>query len=92
MNRSQAFDSNATHRPTVPFAELVEPFNAVGEVVYQIGVAGISAIAAIAAAVNRGIVYRRTAAALSRLDDHMLRDIGVTRAEITHVARSLADG
>ena len=78
MNRSQTFDSPSRQQSTVPFGGLVA--------------AAFGAFAAAVAAVNRGIVYRRTASALSRLDDHMLRDIGVTRAEITHVARNLADG
>lgn len=78
MNRSQTFNSTSGHRPTVPFAGLVAP--------------AFSAFASAIAAVNRGIVYRRTISALSRLDDHTLRDIGITRAEIEHIARNLAEG
>ena len=35
----------------------------------------------------REIEYRRTVGALSRLDDRMLRDIGLTRADIHRRAR-----
>ena len=35
---------------------------------------------------------RRTYAALSALDDHLLKDIGISRSEIDHISRSLATG
>jgi len=33
------------------------------------------------------IRYRRTLSALARLDDHMLRDIGISRSGIEHAAK-----
>lgn len=41
-------------------------------------------------AVRRWHRYRKTVVALARLDDRMLRDIGLNRDEITSVARGLS--
>ncbi|MCB1742304.1 MAG: DUF1127 domain-containing protein [Gammaproteobacteria bacterium] len=40
---------------------------------------------------RRGRAIARTIAELSRLDDHVLRDVGIRRSEIRVVARSLVE-
>ena len=45
------------------------------------------AVSRIAGRIMEGIEYRRTVAALSRLDERTLRDIGVDRMEIKYRAR-----
>lgn len=47
----------------------------------------MAVVSRIAGRIIEGIEYRRTVAALSRLDERTLKDIGVDRMEITHRTR-----
>jgi uncharacterized protein YjiS (DUF1127 family) len=82
MNRSSHYTSNTGQAPYVPFAAMYQPVDAVAELISRAALSVVHMIAA----VGRGIAYRQTVRALSRLDDRTLDDIGVLRSEITHIA------
>ena len=68
---------------------MFQPVEAVAEAIYQAMSLVAGWIARKTASINRGIAYRQTVRALSRLDDHMLRDIGINRSQIMSVSRKV---
>ncbi len=48
-----------------------------------------SSLMALAAGVLRALAQRRAAHELARLDDHMLSDIGISRADISRVVKGV---
>ncbi len=86
MNRSSYnYVTSPAHGANVPFAGLYQPAETIADVITQAGMAVVRAFEAL----HRGIAYRQTGRALSRLDARTLNDIGIPKAEITTVARSL---
>ena len=85
MNRSSQYITNPGNGASVPFAGLFQPAEAIADVITQAVMAVVRAIET----VHRGIAYRQTVRALSRLDQRTLADIGILRSEITDVARDL---
>lgn len=76
----------------VPFVELVTPFMYIGEEVVRFGTAAVAATFRVAAAFMRWRNERATMRALGALEDHILKDIGVSRGEIPAIARKVANG
>ena len=91
MAQATDFNSRPNKGPAVPFAEVTEPMNHVAEGVYQAGSGVTRMFASAVAAIHRQIRFNRTVSALSRLNDHTLRDIGIDRSAIVEVARELAN-
>lgn len=85
MNRSSQYVTNPGSGTHVPFAGLFQPAEAIADAITQAGMAVVRAVET----VHRGIAYRQTVRALSRLDERTLADIGIMRSEITDVAREL---
>lgn len=52
----------------------------------------MAAVGRVAGRIMEGIEYRRTVAALSRLDERTLRDIGMSRMDIHYRAREAVRG
>lgn len=82
MSRSTPYDLNTGTGPFVRNTGIFRPLDAIADLAWKIRDAVTRRIDSI----NRDIAYRRTVAALSRLSDHTLRDIGISRSEIMVVA------
>jgi uncharacterized protein YjiS (DUF1127 family) len=67
------------------------PFDRAGEIFDASVLATVRMIGKAVRSAHAQYVERRTAAALSRLDDRILQDIGVNRSEIRYIARRLAE-
>lgn len=87
MSQSSHFDIKPDGRRNVPFSYVSWAVDGVADAIVQAAMAVVRALEA----VHRGHTYRRTVSALSRLDDHMLRDIGIPRSQIHNVARDLTE-
>ena len=91
MKRNEHY-SEAAHAgggtTPVPFYGVIAPTAYVSEI---IATALSSAIGQAYEAIRRSYWERKTRIALSSLDDAMLKDIGVTRSEIAHVSRTVAE-
>ncbi len=85
MNRSSHYTSDTGPAQHGPFAGMFQPAEALADAITQAGMAVVRSLGAF----HRGLAYRQTVRALSRLDDRTLNDIGILRADITHVARDL---
>jgi len=77
--------ANANHNK-VAFAEFVEPTRFVGVVLYDTSEAIARAAGRAFGTVVRKVQAQRTASKVSQLSDHLLRDIGVDRADIRTLA------
>jgi hypothetical protein len=69
------------HRPTptVPFAEVLAP------VTWIVG-AAIDGLGRVRTGVGDALAEERQIRALTRLDDHLLRDIGLNRDDVTRLS------
>lgn len=89
MNRSTNYDTITGSGPHVPFSTVFQPVDAIAESIYQAVAFVAGAVARTIGSINRAIAHRQTVRALSRLDDHMLRDIGINRSQIMSVSRKV---
>ena len=89
MNKYSGYETCNPSKP--PIAELVAPID-------ELALALLSLFGSCGAFFGNKIrrcydefVIARTAAELSRLDDHILRDIGIHRGEIQRIARAAVE-
>ena len=75
----------------VPFVAYVEAQSQMGHAVYETFGSLARAVRKFAQAVQRMHSERKTYHALARLDDRTLQDIGLSRSDISSVARKTAE-
>jgi uncharacterized protein YjiS (DUF1127 family) len=73
-------------QPAVPFAALMAPLTYIGEVLAELIFSTLRFAEKLISAWRCRRNIRRNTVTLSNLDDHILRDIGIGRDQIDHLA------
>jgi len=91
MSSSSDFVRHRNNRASVPLSDALGALAFFVDAVSATGTAIHRGIVRALNALHRGIAFRRTVSTLSSLDDRTLRDIGITRADITRVAEEACE-
>lgn len=90
MGYAHSIHQRAGPAHAVPFSHVVQPMHTAGEAVYEAGAAVGRLVMRLVRGAQIRSRKRSAVAALASLDDRTLRDIGISRADIGHIAHSLA--
>ena len=87
-----SFSSHRYHREArAPFSELTTPMSYIGEAIYT-GIQAFADLVGQAYEAHKAKARERsTINELSALDNHVLKDIGVSRSDIPVIARMIAE-